>query len=65
MKSKSQIAAEKVLEYIYEHETEPIDGDMQKGRRIYYVGSHEQPSCSIRALANVMGIIDKVFTEPK
>jgi len=55
MKSKYQLAAEKVCEYIYNNETEPI----QNGRRIFYVGSHEKPTCSIRMLANIMGIIEK------
>lgn len=52
--------AQKVCDWIYRYETEPIDvNDITKGRRIFYVGTHEKPDCSLRMLAGVAHVIEE------
>jgi len=56
-KSSYQIAAEEAIQYLLDYERDKETG------RMYYVGSHEKPEPSIRAIANVMGIISKHLHE--
>lgn len=52
-KARCQIAAEEAIQYLLDYERDKESG------RMFHVGSVEKPEASVRAIANVTGIIRK------